>query len=202
MASTTRAGRGRSIGAQPASFQTALVVIDMISCWDFPDADRLLPRAAQVARPIARLARRCRGAGVPVIYANDNRGRWRSDMQGLIDLSLSAGGRGAAITRELLPEEQDYVVLKPKHSIFHHTPMPLLLEHLRARRLILTGVASDQCILTSVSEARMRELEAVVPADCSAAQTPRRHAVLLDQLRHVWKVRTTASRRLPLNARR
>lgn len=56
------------------------------------------------------------------------------------------------------------------------------------------GAASDQCLLISVSEARMRELQVLVRADCAASQTPARHRTLTAQLREVWNVRTPASR--------
>ncbi|KTT25658.1 isochorismatase family cysteine hydrolase [Pseudacidovorax intermedius] len=166
----------------------ALVIIDMISCWDFPDAEHLLPHARRAAEEIAALAEACRARDVPVIYANDNRGRWRSDFRALVDGALAQDGPGADITRLLQPWAEDYFVLKPKHSIFHGTPMPFLLQHLGVQRLVLTGVSSDQCVLMSVSDARMRELDPIVPADCSASQGDARHRALLQQLRETWKV--------------
>lgn len=185
-----------ALAQEHAAFGMAMVIVDMISCWDFEDAEKLLPQAHRIANSVARLAQRCRRAGVPVIYANDNRGRWRSDFNSLVELSICCGGKGMDITTALLPESTDYFVLKPKHSIFHATPVRLLLQHLKADRLILTGVSSDQCLLTSVSEARMLELDVAVPPDCAASQSPSRHRVLLDQLRHVWKVDVTRSQGL------
>ncbi|WP_295547499.1 isochorismatase family cysteine hydrolase [uncultured Pseudacidovorax sp.] len=178
---------GRDADA-PAPGGLALVIIDMISGWDFPDAEHLLPHAQHVATEIAGLAQACRDRGVPVIYANDNRGRWRSDFRSLVDAAMAQDGPGAEITRLMRPHEDDYFVLKPKHSIFHGTPMPFLLQHLRVQRLVLAGVSSDQCVLMSVSDARMRELDPIVPADCSASQGKARHQVLLQQLRETWKV--------------
>jgi hypothetical protein len=40
--------------------RTALLIIDMISCWDFPDAEKLRPAAVDIAPRIAALAARCR----------------------------------------------------------------------------------------------------------------------------------------------
>ena len=134
----------------PAAGHTALLIIDMISCWDFPDAEKLLPGAHAIATRIATLKARCTRAGVPTIYVNDNRGRWRSDFPKLVELSLAAGGAGAEITSALLPEETDYFVLKPKQSAFFATPLELLLAYLKASRLIVAGVASDQCIALGI----------------------------------------------------
>ena len=73
------------LAAEPARGGTALLVVDMISAWDFPDAGTLAPRALRIAPRIAALKARCQAAGVPVIYANDNRGRWRSAFGELVD---------------------------------------------------------------------------------------------------------------------
>jgi nicotinamidase-related amidase len=94
-----------------------------------------------------------------VIYANDNRGQWRSDFVKLVQASVAAGGDAAEITRLLAPHEDDYFVLKPKQSAFFGTPLELLLQHLHAQRVIITGVSSDQCVLTTAVEAHMRDLE-------------------------------------------
>jgi nicotinamidase-related amidase len=186
------------LAPENAAGHTALLIIDMINCWDFPDAQKLLPCAAAIAPRIAALKVRCRNAGVAVIYANDNRGRWRSDFPSLVELSLGQGGAGAAITSALQPQADDYFVLKPKHSAFFGTPLELLLQHLKARRLILTGVASDQCVLATAMEAVMRDLAVVAPRDCVASQSVARNDTVLRQLEKFQKLPTTAAAHIRL----
>ncbi len=176
----------------------ALLIIDMISVWDFPDARKLLPHALRVAPTIAALKRRCRRRGVPAIYANDNRGQWRSDFRELVERSLAHGGSGARITEQLMPEEDDYFVLKPKQSAFFGTPLALLLQHLGTGRMLLSGVASDQCIATTAADARMRDLEVVVPADCVASQSGARNRRAVEHFEQVMKIAATPSSRLRL----
>ena len=101
-----------------AAGATALLVIDMLSTWDFPDGDAMLKSAEQIAPRIAELRRRCRVAGVPVIYANDNSGRWRSDFREVVAMAIESGEGGARIAELLRPERDDYFVLKPKHRAF------------------------------------------------------------------------------------
>lgn len=177
---------------------TALLIMDMISCWDFPDAEKLLPGALRITPRIAALKSRCCRAGVPVIYANDNRGRWRSDFPALIHLSIECGGDAAAITQTLIPDPDDYFVLKPKHSAFFATPLDLLLQYLKASRIVITGVASDQCVLSTAAEARMRDLDVVVPRDCVASQSGQRNTVVLRQFEEVHRLPTTPGARLHL----
>jgi len=193
-------GNGDGLAVEAASGATGLLVVDMISCWDFPDAEKLLPVAAAVSRRIAALKRRCKVAGVPVIYANDNRGRWRSDFNALVELSIACGGRAAKITTTLLPDHDDYFVLKPQQSAFVATPLEKLLGVLRINRLIVTGVASDQCVLSTATDARMRGLEVLIPRDCTGTQTERRQAMLMAQCPEVFGIATTPGSRIRLPA--
>lgn len=181
-----------------AAGATALVVIDMISMWRFPDAAGLLAQAARVAPTIAALKARCRRAGVPVIYANDNRGMWRSDFRQVFGEAVAAGGRGARIAEALAPDEDDYFVLKPKRSGFFATPLHLLLQHLEVRRLLLAGVASDQCVVNTAVDAHMRDYDVVVPRDCSATHTAARHQRALRHFEEALRVPTTLASRIRL----
>jgi nicotinamidase-related amidase len=184
-----------------ATHDSALVILDMISCWSFPDAAPLLKAASRVAPTIARLEQRCRAAGVPVIYANDNSGQWRSDFKFVVSESLESAGPGAEITRQLEPGPEDYFILKPKHSAFFATPLEILLDHLRTQRLVIVGVAGDQCVLNTATDARMRDFEVVVPSDCVASLTPQRNRRAIEHLRDVLKVNTASAPEVRLRAR-
>ena len=173
-----------------AAGETALLVIDMLSPWDFPDGDAMLKGAERIAPRIADLRKRCRAVRVPVIYANDNQGRWRSDFREVVAMAIERGDGAARIAELLKPERDDYFVLKPKHSGFHATPLDLLLRHLQARRLVIAGVSGDQCVLYTVADARMLDYEVVVPRDCVASLTEVRDRRLLDYLAEVSQVET------------
>ena len=185
-----------------AAGEMALLVIDMLSTWDFPDGDAMLKSAERIAPRIAELRRRCRAVCVPVIYANDNRGRWRSDFREVVAMAIGSGDGAARIAELLKPERDDYFVLKPKHSGFHATPLDLLLRHLQARRLLITGVSGDQCVLYTVADARMHDYEVVVPRDCIASLSAERDRRLLDYLGEVTEVETPLGSEIELPAGR
>lgn len=169
----------------------ALLIIDMLGDWRFPDAEPLLAAALRIAPRIAALKARCRQDGIPALYVNDNQGRWRSDFKSMVRDGLAAGGDRARLNQLLAPEDDDYFVLKPKHSAFFATPLELLLAHLKARQLIVTGVATDQCVLATVMDARMRDLTVWCPRDCVAAQDEERQARGVAQLGEGMRVDVT-----------
>lgn len=187
------AGDSTSVHAQADECSTALLIIDMVSRWDYPDAPQVLAGAETIAPVIADLRRRCADACVPVIYANDNAGRWRSDWQALMADARAAGGPGAAIAEALAPGPNDYFVLKPMHSAFFGTPLQLLLQHLKTRHLILTGVTSDQCVLATASAAHMHRYEVTVPHDAVATQTAARNEAALRHFQTVLRIATPAA---------
>jgi nicotinamidase-related amidase len=157
-------------GLAPDRSTTALIILDLISDYSFEDGDKIARAALPVARRIARLKARAKNAGVPAIYVNDGLGRWRSDFPGLVRHCSSDASRGAPIVKEIAPAEGDYCVLKPKHSGFYATALETLLDYIGAKRLILTGVSSHQCVLFTANDAYVRDLSLAIPRDCISAR--------------------------------
>jgi nicotinamidase-related amidase len=163
-----------------AEHHDALVLIDVINDFDFPEAHRILPAAIKAARKIAGLKKRARRAGVPTIYVNDNFGRWRSDFRQQVEHCL--GERGRDVVGPLVPDDEDFFVLKPMHSGFFSTSLELLLRELKTERLILCGFAADLCVLYTANDAYMRNFRLVVPRDAVAAEDRRRLRFALDHM--------------------
>ena len=180
-------------GSAPDECRVALLVIDMINAFDFDGAEAMLPRALAAAKATAALKRRASKAGVPVVYVNDNFGKWRSDFRSILAHCLREGVRGKPIAELLKPGDDDYFVLKPKHSGFQFTTLDVLLAHLGAQTLILTGVAGNFCVLFTAHDAYMRDFHLVVPGDCIASQTEAEDRQVLAHLAKVAKADTRPS---------
>ncbi len=174
-------------GNAPDQSEVVLLLIDVINDLEFEGGDELLSNALPVAKNIARLKERARAAKVPVIYANDNFGRWRSDFKKIVEHCLHDRVRGKPIAELLKPDEEDYFVLKPKHSGFFFTTLDLLLEYLGARTLILTGIAGNNCVLFTANDAYMRDYRLVIPADCTASISRADNESALRQMQTVLK---------------
>ena len=200
MSPARRSGDGDLHGNAPDECPLALLIIDAINDFDYEEGDGVLAEARPMALRIRRLTSRARRAGVPVIYVNDNFGRWRSDFRRLVAHCARAGGRGGTVARALRPDPQDYFVLKPKHSGFYSTSLGLLLDHLGARTLILTGLLADMCVLFTAYDAYMRGYHVLVPADCVAARKPADRARSLGLMRRALGADTRPSPRIDVDA--
>ena len=174
-------------GNVPDKSPIALLLIDVINDLEFDTGEAMLRAARPMARCLAALKRRAKEARVPVIYVNDNFGKWQSDLSRLLEHCRDDGVRGREIVKLLAPDEDDYFVLKPKHSGFYSTTLDTLLDYLRVRTLILTGIATNSCVLFTANDAYMRDFHIVVPSDCVAAADADAHEHALGQMRTVLK---------------
>jgi nicotinamidase-related amidase len=185
-------------GSAPDKCETALLLIDVINDLDFPEAEQMLPAAKEMAQKLVALKKRAREAGVPVIYVNDNFGKWTSDFRRTVDHCVRKDSRGREIVAMLRPDDDDYFVLKPKHSGFFSTTLDTLLRYLGAKRLILTGLAGNFCVLFTANDAYMRDYNLLIPEDGCASNTPRENADALALMRKFLKADTRPSDEIEL----
>ena len=164
-----------------------MLLIDVINDLAFEEADALIAQAEPMATRLAALKRRAAAAGVPCIYVNDNFGQWRSDFRQTVAHCTARSSPGRAVSRRLRPTARDYFVLKPKHSGFFDTTLDTLLDALRIRRVIVTGIAGNICVLFTANDAYMRELKLFAPADCIVSNTPADNDHALRQIQRVLK---------------
>ena len=184
-------------GSAPDKHKSALLLIDVINDLDFPKADQLLKYARPMARNLLRLKRRAQKPGVPVIYVNDNFGRWKSDFRRTVE-HCTRYGCAADVVKLLRPEESDY--FKPKHSGFFSTTLETLLRYLETQTLILTGIAGNFCVLFTANDAYMRDFNLFVPSDCTVSNTKKENDSALALMRKFLKADTRLSSRIVLRA--
>lgn len=149
----------------------ALILIDMISDFEFEDGEKLFQYALPAAKKLAELKSFLKKKNIPVIYVNDNYGKWQEDFKSNVEHCLTNDVRGQEIVSLLKPDNDDYYILKPKHSAFYKTAFEHLLEQLKIETLILSGISTDICVLFTANDAYMREYKIIIPEDCVAAVT-------------------------------
>lgn len=186
-------------GSAPDKSAAALLLIDVINDFEFDGGEELLRLALPAGRNIAALKRRAKDAGIPTIYVNDNFGRWQSDFKKIV-AHCREESRGKPFVELLLPDEDDYFVLKPKNSGFYSTTLDLVLIHLGAQNLILTGIQGNNCVLFTANDAYMRDYKLFVPSDCTVSNTEDENRHALKQMENVLKADISIAEELDLKA--
>ncbi len=165
----------------------------MLNTFEFEGGKRLLRQSLPVADRIARVKKWAHARKIPVIYVNDNFGKWHADWNRIYESCTEENRPGKAVAEKIKPDADDYFVLKPKHSGFYSTCLDVLLTDLGVTELVVTGVAADICVLFTVHDAHIREYDVTVLSDCVAAETPKRKQVALDQVKKVFKAHVCRS---------
>ena len=185
-------------GSAPDKSEVVLLLIDIINPLDFPEAKQILRYVPSLIKNLRRLKERAKESGIPAIYVNDNFGRWRSDHRQQVEHCLTKDCLGRDLVRALRPEEDDYFVLKPIHSRFFASTVETLLRYLGARRLIITGIAGNFCVLFTANDAYMRDYELIVPQDCTISNTSKENREALTLIKDYLKADTRPSSRITL----
>jgi len=173
----------------------ALIIIDIVNRFDFMGGDELRAAAEKIVEPVLRLRAAFDEADAPTIYVNDNFGEWHSEKTKLVE---RARDNAPDFVRRIEPRDKDYFVIKPQLSGFYSTNLPLLLPKLGVSRLVLTGVATDMCVLFTAGDAHMRDYALWVPEDAVAAGHADRTKSALDIMGERLGAQTAPSSELDL----
>ncbi|UTR05480.1 cysteine hydrolase [Alkalihalobacillus sp. LMS6] len=169
---------------------TALLIIDMINPLSFEHGADIYPQTREIAENIFALKNMMKQKGCPILYVNDNYGKWKSDFNQLVYDIKTSNELGSSIAARLEPSEDDYSIIKPKFSGFFDTPLHLLLEHLNVRTLVLTGIVGNMCVQFTANDAYTLEYELCIPADGIASFTQKDTDVALHHFENILKADT------------
>jgi len=145
----------------------SLIVVDMQRDFCYENGALYIgENAKRVIDPLRKVIESARGK-MPVIYTQD----WhrKNDIEFKIwKPHCLMNTEGAEIIKELEPEEGDYIVRKRRYSGFYGTDLDLVLRELEVDRLFVAGVATNICVLHTVSDAVLLNYKVNVLEDCTA----------------------------------
>ncbi|SDC49708.1 Nicotinamidase-related amidase [Terribacillus halophilus] len=147
----------------------AVLFIDVFNNFDFPSGDKLLENTKKILPNWEKLRQKAKENDWPVIFVNDHYGIWQDNFKKIANYCRKEANK--EIIDSMMPNEDDYFLLKPKHSAFFQTSLPSLLKELGCNHVILAGVAGNICIIFSANDAHMREFKLDVPRNCVASNT-------------------------------
>ena len=185
-------------GAAPDECKLAILIIDMINDFNFEDGENLRFNTEKIVPNIIELKRIAAQKNIPIIYVNDNFGKWKSNFKVLIEHCVNDNSAGKEIVSRIQPNEEDYFVLKPKHSGFFSTTLEILLEYLNTEALVLAGITTDICVLFTAHDAYMRDFKIIIPSDCVAAVTDEQNSTALEIIGRTAKAEIAELRELDL----
>ena len=161
----------------------ALLFVDVVNDFEHEDGDELLASFRTRHAGFVGALAQARGAGLPVVYANDNFGVWDGDATRLVRSALE--GRGGELVEAIAPRGGGTFVVKPRYSAFDHTPLDIILAELGIERLLLGGMSTEGCVAQTTIDARELGFKVSVLADACASVDERLERVALEYLESV-----------------
>lgn len=166
---------------------TALIIVDAQNdfCSKGGCFDRLQSSDMKLMRPFventARLLEAARRANVMTIFTkatNFPSGIYKSppDLARKTEylkpdspLICAYGEWGDELIDELKPLPGELVITKHRHNAFAGTELDIILRSNGKKTVVVTGLATERCVLATVTGAIAHDYYAVVPRDCVAS---------------------------------
>jgi ureidoacrylate peracid hydrolase len=145
----------------------------------------------RILTPLAQLLEGARSVGARVVYLRFveeaavvsqayDRQRYRAGTA--LRYCIDEWGRN--IVPELQPAKDEPVVDKVRASGFFNTRLDTILRCGGVTTLVLTGMATESCVLATAMDATARDYYTVLVPECLASFSQERHEAALKILRH------------------
>lgn len=165
----------------------ALLIVDMINDFNFHYGPILAEQADLISQNISSLKEKMKSNKCPIIYINDHYKLWQADFEKIA--KKCSNSLSEKIIDRLYPHEDDYFLIKPKHSAFYGTALNTLLYSLNVKELVITGIAGNICVLFTANDAYMREYKITIPSDCIASNTKEDNDFAIKMMENTLKAR-------------
>ena len=175
--------------------ETALLIVDMQYGGGAPDGSlvRMLDvdvtRQEDIVTPIAALKDHFRDSGMLIINIKTEYEADFSDWPMLAERfdvtkygHFVRGSADAEIIPPLAPREGEALIVKNRWNAFFSTGLDALLKSRGIKNLIITGAATDVCVLETASAAFSLNYNCVVPIETTASFDAERKKLGLEML--------------------
>jgi len=166
----------------------AFFVIDMLNDFILPGAPLEVPKAREIIPNLKEKIAQMRKEKIPIVYICDAHKKNDPEFK-IWPVHCVKGTKGAEIVEELKPEKDDYLVTKTTYSGFFKTKLEYLLKRLKVKKLVVSGILTNICVLYTVSDAVLRGYEVTIVKDCVTSLTEEEHNFALQQMEKVLRAK-------------
>jgi nicotinamidase-related amidase len=169
-----------------------LLVIDIQRDWALPVAkagiNRMVGYVVVVGRA-ERLVGSARTTGVPIVFFQEAHRRSGVDFGRELDGDEGPhcleGELGTELWPTLVPQPDEYHIVKRRYSGFFGTELTILLQGLHADTLVLIGALTDVCVHYTFVDAHQHDYHTRVVDDCVIGSSESRHLAALDAMEYL-----------------
>ncbi len=142
----------------------------------------------RVARAV-ELVTAARGAAIPVIFVQERHARTHVDFGRELDgdegIHCVEDDPDTALVPELIPQPDEYFLLKRRYSGFFGTDLEILLRGLKAETLVLCGALTDVCVHYTFVDAHQHDYHVRVAQDAVGGSSQVAHDASLTAMEYL-----------------
>lgn len=163
----------------------ALIVVDLLrDTFDNHPDSSIVQQARSFLPKLNNLIDCFHQMKLPVIFACDSFLPQDFIFQGKMKPHSLRGTPGEGVIAELHRQPEDIVLPKRRFSAFYKTDLDQTLRMLRIETVLVAGIATPICVLTTALDAVSNDFGAILVEDCCAAHKPEYHQAVIDVYRH------------------
>lgn len=159
----------------------AVVIVDMLR--DTLEGGHPMPikeLGREIVPAVNRLTEFARQRSIPVIFSMDSFLPGDFIFQGKMKNHSLRGTKGAEVTDLLIQSATDIYSPKRRFSAFYKTDIDQTLRLFGADTVVLCGIATHWCVLSSAFDALSNDFRVVILEDCCASLSREMHESCLD----------------------
>ena len=162
----------------------AIIIIDMLEDFINPGGPlHVGTEGLKIIPNLQKLVGICREKTISIVYSNDALMPNDFLFQSIMKPHAIKGTAGAQVIKELKPEASDVIMPKPRFSAFFGTELDDILKNIGIDTLVICGVATEICILSTAYDGVCNNFKAIVLEDCCASRHRGIHKKVLSILK-------------------
>ncbi len=165
----------------------ALLIIDMLNDFVLAGAPLKAENAESIINPIKQEIEKAKTNFYPVIYLCDRHEEDDLEFR-LYPRHAVKNSEGEKIIEELRPEGNDIIVRKYSLSGFYNTELNEILKKLFIKKLVITGIYSNICVLYTAFGAVIRGYDVDIVKKATIGTSKKDHKYALEHMEKVLKV--------------
>jgi nicotinamidase/pyrazinamidase len=163
----------------------AIIVVDMLKDNFKKEANLFITsEAVRIIPNIKKLLDHGRRRAWPIIFACDSFLEEDFIFGGRMKPHSIRGTKGAEVIQDLNPLTREMILEKRRFSAFFKTDLDQTLRTLKVDTIVLAGVSTHVCVLTTAMDALSHDFQCIIIEDCCAAHKQEVHRAALDLYRN------------------
>ena len=158
----------------------AIIVVDMVKD-NFREGSRspVTREGRAIVPSLQRLLEESRRRGFPIIFACDSFLREDFIFKGRMKPHSLRGTKGSEVMDDLKPEPADIYLPKRRFSAFFKTDLDQTLRVCGVDTLVVTGLTSEFCVLTTAMDGLCHDFSVILLEDCTASSSKEKRQACL-----------------------